>query len=88
MRCAHHCRDNENAYVQVNGKTCWQKKLAAGSGKQLCGQKHNGWNEARYQVSCTGDAKDGQFIVRVYTALNSAANDESFGIDNAVLTKA
>ena len=28
-----------------------------------------------------------QFTVRVYTQLNSAANDESFGIDNVVLTK-
>merc|ERR1712048_1258738 len=29
----------------------------------------------------------GQFTVRVYTQLNSAANDESFGIDNVVLKK-
>merc|ERR1712025_229459 len=81
--------DNEAAIVQVNGKTCWQKKLAAGSGKQLCGQKHNGWNEEKIKVSCTGEANSkGEFTVRVYTQLNSAANDESFGIDNAVLTKA
>ena len=30
MRCAHHYRDNENAYVHVNGKTCWKKKLTGG----------------------------------------------------------
>ena len=28
---------------------------------------------------------NGQFTVRVYTQENSAANDESFGIDNVVL---
>merc|ERR1711937_644577 len=80
-------RDNENAIVQANGKTCWQKKLAAGSGKQLCGQKHNGWNEEKIKVSCTAAAVNGQFTLRVYTQLNSAANDESFGIDNVVLKK-
>ena len=62
--------------------------MAAGSGKQLCGSKSNGWNEEKIKVTCTGDAVNGQFTVRVYTQLNSAANDESFGIDNAVLTKA
>ena len=73
--------------MQVNGKTCWEKKLAAGSGKQLCGQKHNGWNEEKIKVKCSAPAVKGQFTVRVTTQLNSAANDESFGIDNVVLKK-
>merc|ERR1711918_301131 len=64
--------DNEAAIVQVNGKTCFNKKLAAGSGKQLCGQKHNGWNEEKIKVTCTGDANSkGEFTVRVYAQLNS-----------------
>ena len=79
-------RDNENAYVQVNGKTCWTKKLA-GSGKQVCGSKSNGWNEDKIKVKCSAPAVKGQFTLRVYTQLNSAANDESFGIDNVVLRK-
>merc|ERR1712159_649953 len=79
--------DNEAAIVQVNSKTCFSKRMSAGSGKQLCGQKHGGWHEERIKVTCTGDAKNGQFTVRVYTTLNSAANDESFGIDNVVLKK-
>ena len=74
--------------MQVNGKTCFNKKLVAGSGKQLCGQKHGGWNEEKIKVTCTAPAVNGQFTVRVYTQLNSAANDESFGIDNVVLKKA
>ena len=82
-----HCRDNENAIVQVNGKTCWQKKLAAGSGKQLCGSKSNGWNEEKIKITCQAAPVNGQLTVRVYTELDSAANDESFGIDNVKLTK-
>ena len=73
--------------MQVNGKTCFNKKLAAPTGKQLCGQKHGGWNEQKIKVTCTAPAVNGQFTVRVYTQLNSAANDESFGIDNVVLRK-
>merc|ERR1712159_793839 len=80
--------DNEAAIVQVNGKTCWNKKLSAGSGSQKCGQKHGGWHEEKYKVTCSAPAVNGQFTVRVYTQLSSAANDESFGIDNVVLTKA
>merc|ERR1712025_480501 len=68
--------------------TCWSKRMVASSGKQTCGQKHGNWHEERIAVKCTGDAKNGQFAVRVYTTLNSGASDESFGIDNAVLKKA
>ena len=74
--------------MKVNGKTCFNKKLAASSGKQLCGSKNGGWNEEKIKVTCTRDAVNGQFTVQVTTQLNSAANDESFDIDNAVLTKA
>ena len=73
--------------MQVNGKTCYNKKLAAGSGKQLCGSKNNGWNEEKIKVKCSAPAVNGQFTLRVTTQLNSAANDESFGIDNVVLKK-
>merc|ERR1712224_886719 len=49
--------------------------------------KNNGWNEAKVKVTCVAAAVKGSFAVRVYTSLNSAANDESFAIDNAVLSK-
>ena len=38
-------------------------------------------------VQCLADAVDGKLKVRVYTNLGSAADDESFGIDNVVVTK-
>merc|ERR1712025_1559032 len=78
--------DNEKAYVTVNGKQCWTKTFQ-GEGKQICGSKNNGWNEAKVKVTCVAAAVKGSFAVRVYTSLNSAANDESFAIDNAVLSK-
>ena len=71
--------------MQVNGKTCYNKKLAAGSGKQLCGSKNNGWNEEKIKVKCSAPAVNGQFMLRVTTQLNSDANDETFGIENVVL---
>ena len=43
--------------------------------------------EEKIKASCTAPAVNGQFTVRVTTQLNSAANDESFGIDNVVLKK-
>ena len=73
--------------MQVNGKTCWQKKLVGGQGSQECGQKHGGWHEARLKVTCQADAVDGKLAVRIYTDLNSGASDESFGIDNVVVSK-
>ena len=83
-----HVRDNEKAIVEVNGKECFNKVLTAGQGKQVCGKGHNGWNEDSMKITCTGTAaKDGKFTVRVYTTLNSNAQDESFGIDNVVMKK-
>ena len=70
----------------MNDKTCLTKKLA-GSDKQVCGSKSNGWNEDKIKVKCSAPAVKGQFTLRVYTQLNSAANDESFSIDNVVLRK-
>ena len=83
-----HVRDNEKAFVQVNGNTCWTKTLNASQGEQICGQGHSGWNEERMLVQCTAPAVNGKFTVRVYTTLNSGAQDESFAIDNVVLTNA
>ena len=82
-----HVRDNEQAIVQVNGNTCWSRTLRASQGKQICGKGHNNWNEDKIKVQCTAPAVNGKFTVRVYTTLNSGAQDESFGIDNVVLKR-
>ena len=79
-------RDNENAYVSLNGKQCWTRKFA-GQGSQVCGSGNGNWNEERVTVKCQGASVNGKMAVRVWTSLNSAANDESFGIDNVVVQK-
>ena len=83
----HFCRDTEKAFVEVNGKKCWTKSFTAVQGKQICGSTNNGWNELKVKATCTADAVKGAFTVRVSTTLNSAANDESFGIDNVLLKR-
>ena len=80
-------RDNEKAYVSVNGKQCWTKSFSAVAGTQMCGSGNGNWNEERVKVRCQASTADGNLAVRVWTSLNSAANDESFGIDNVVVQK-
>ena len=80
-------RDNENAYVSLNGKQCWTRKFGATQGSQVCGQSHTGWNEVLATVNCQGAAVNGKLAVRVWTSLNSGANDESFGIAKVVVQK-
>ena len=81
-------RDKEKAFVKVNGKQCWTKTFTGQQGKQICGAKTNGWNELKVKATCTAAAVDGKITVQVGTNLNSDAKDESFAIDNAVLSKA
>ena len=80
-------RDNEDAYVSVNGKTCWTRTDVLGTvGTQQCG---GFFKEEGFRVRgcyATLSASEG-LTVRVWTNLDGAANDESFGINNVVITK-
>ena len=85
------CRDNEDAYVSVNGELCWYKSgILATEGTKQCGGH---FKEQSYRVTgCYVTLKSvldetTPLTVRVWTTLNQAANDESFGIDNVVVTK-
>ena len=83
-------RDNEHAYVSLNGETCWTKHdLFATDGTQQCG---GGFKEERFRVTgCVATLPfsevDAPLTVRVWTNLDGKADDESFGIDNVVVTK-
>merc|ERR1712054_499288 len=44
-------------------------------------------NELKVKATCTAAAVKGSFTVSVTSSLDSGAGDESFGIDNVVLTK-
>jgi len=77
--------DNERAHVSVNGKQCWTKTFHYSKGAKVCG---GGWNDETFKVTgCTGTlSKAGPLTVRVWTTIDQDARDESFGIDNVVVT--
>ena len=82
-----HGRDDEKAYVTVNDKVCWTRAFARHHGSRQCGSKRRDWDEKSSTVQCQGESISGKLTVRVYTDLNSHANDESFAIDNVVVTQ-
>ena len=91
MRCVRVStfRDSEDAYVSVNGRTCWTKTGMLGtSGTQQCG---GFYKEERFRVTGCYYTLLGKttvpLTVRVWTNLDSKADDESFAIDNVVVKK-
>ena len=78
-------RDGERAHVSVNGKQCWSRTFHYSKGAKVCGV---GWNDETFKVAgCTGTlSKAGPLTVRVWTTIDQDARDESFGIDNVVVT--
>ena len=83
-------RDNEDAYVSVNGRTCWSKTKAVGtSGTQECGGffKEERFRVTGCQVTLSGAGETFPLEVRVWTSLDGDAADESFGIDNVRIEK-
>ena len=78
-------RDNEDAYVSLNGETCWSKNNVVGtSGIQECGGV---FKEERFEVKrCVATLEANMpLTVRVWTSLDGDARDESFAIDNVVI---
>ena len=80
-------RDNEKAYVTVNNKECWSKKILGREGSQECGDRKPTSNEDVTAVQCQAEAADGEMKVVVYTELTKGAAEASFAIDNVVITK-
>ena len=92
--CLNALRDGEDAYVSVNGKTCWTKTNILGTvGTQQCGGV---FKEERFRVSgcfvtlpavvtLSGARLETPLTVRVWTSLDGDPTDESFGIDNVVI---
>ena len=90
-----HHRDNEQAYVSVNGKTCWATTLSAYAGTQQCGkiadEKQQWFKEDIYRVTACEVALSGSgnrsLTVRVRTTLDENENYESFAIDNVIVQR-
>ena len=76
--------------MSVNGKTCWSQTNVRGTvGNQLCGGV---FKEEIFRVTgcyATLSSLEGKMplTVRVWTSLDGDPDDESFGIDNVVITK-
>ena len=74
--------------MSVNGKECWSKVLSGKVGSQVCGRSNNPeYVEERFVVTCQATVLDGALTVRVHAELNSGVHDETFAIDNVVITK-
>ena len=76
--------DNEWAYVYLgeSSRKVWNRTISHTNpgGANSCGA---GWADAVYHVELSGTDTGGAWTyVTVGAGLNSAANDESFGIDN------
>ena len=89
--CVCDLRDNEDAFVSVNGETCWREtNLVGTAGTQQCGGVYK---EERFRVTgcyVTLRSSVGGKVplrVRVWTSLDAGPDDESFGIDNVVVAK-
>ena len=84
-------RDREAAIVSVNGKMCWIKSNIIGTeGTRLCG---GFFKEEVFRVTdCivtlpAGSEATVPLTVYVWTTLDEDADNESFGIDNVVISK-
>ena len=74
--------------MTVNGKECWSQSFYGPNGSQECGEKDdNAFKEESIAVKCEAESVDGKLTVRVHATLSSDTKDESFGIDNVVITK-
>ena len=70
----------------MNGKTCWTETFTSTQGSKQCGSSNNNWFEDSRTVKCEAESVSGKLAVRVYTSLSSNADDESFAIDNVVVS--
>ena len=87
-------RDNEGVFVSVNDKICWRKTgIIGSSGKQLCGATGKMLREKVFQVkNCyvelfAAPEATVPLTIHLWTNLDGEADEESFGIDNVVVTK-
>ena len=86
---ASHTRDaGEAGFVSINDKQCWSESLSSREGSEQCGRSNNAWeNENLIHVHCQAQSVGDKLMVRVHTNLDGHASDESYAIDNVVVTK-
>jgi hypothetical protein len=74
--------DYERATISVDDLSVWSDNLNYWGGywAPLCGQAPQSWNEQTLDVDVSFPHSDDTAMVKVYTTLNQAANDESWGV--------
>ena len=80
-------RDDEKAFVSVNGKQCWTRSFWGGDGSHQCGSTRQHFEETSVAVKCEAEAVDGEITVKVTTNLGGQGNEESFAIDNVEIVQ-
>ena len=88
--CCPTYRDDESAFMSMNGKTCFiKKKLNGVDGAQLCGGifKEQVFRVRGCKITLTTDMPTVPLTVRVWTNLDGKADDESFGVDDIIISK-
>ena len=74
--------DGESGQIYVDSVLVWSQTFAAADGLQLCGAGNGGWHEDVHHFEATLDHSGSTVTIRATSTLNSAADDESFAIDN------
>ena len=79
--------DGERAYIKIDDKICWEKKRKYDRNSKtskICGTSR--FSDAKLRAFCRFTASKRYANVVVGTDLNQKPNDESFGIDNIILS--
>eukprot|EP00164_Ancoracysta_twista_P000778 GFYU01001022.1.p1 GENE.GFYU01001022.1~~GFYU01001022.1.p1 ORF type:complete len:1352 (-),score=396.68 GFYU01001022.1:117-3695(-) len=78
--------DNEHLLVFADHNNVYNHKLHSNSGQNVCGQMHKGWNEYAVSFSRTIAHMRDSLHVRITSTLNQGAKDESWGLQNLVIS--
>ena len=92
--------DGETAYMWVEGAAenpVWQHRFRHNTGRNYCGSSNNGWREQVYHISqmverpeceVTAGRPDwcSTLTMKFNSTLNQHTNDESFGIQNVIVS--
>ena len=77
--------DGESGQMLIDSKQAWAKSYIYHQGKQECGVGSN-WYEQKERITAIVAHTGNSATIRFTTTLNQSANDESWGIDNVVIT--
>jgi len=78
--------DNESLVVRVNDNIVYQQVYNIYQGTQICGKLHGGWNEEIHAINIDTTISTNVLVLDISTTLNQPGWDESWGINDVVIT--